>query len=76
MFDIFLQVDSVAASGASAAKVETVWGLLSKGGPLMIPLGILFALAVFVFIERLLVIRKAGKNEENFMSIAKDRVRD
>ncbi|MBS1496377.1 MAG: MotA/TolQ/ExbB proton channel family protein [Bacteroidetes bacterium] len=74
MFDIFLQVDSVAASGASAAKVETVWGLLSKGGPLMIPLGILFALAVFVFIERLLVIRKAGKNEENFMSIIRDHI--
>ncbi|MEO5943071.1 MAG: MotA/TolQ/ExbB proton channel family protein [Ferruginibacter sp.] len=74
MFDIFLQVDSVAASGVSAAKVETVWGLLTKGGPLMIPLAILFALAVFFFIERLLVIRKAGKVDDNFMSIIRDHI--
>lgn len=38
----------------------------------MIPLGILFALAVYFFIERLMVIRKAGKIDENFMSIIRD----
>ena len=70
MFDIFLQIDSTAAAAAIAApKSESVIGMLSKGGPIMIPLGILFALAVYVFIERLLVIRKAGKADENFMSI-------
>jgi biopolymer transport protein ExbB len=74
MFDILLQVDSVSTSAVSAAKVETVWGLLSKGGPLMIPLGILFALAVFFFIERLMVIRKAGQVDENFMSIIRDHI--
>jgi biopolymer transport protein ExbB len=74
MFDIFLQVDSLASGAASPAKVETVWGLLTKGGPLMIPLAILFALAVFFFIERLLVIRKAGKVEDNFMSIIRDHI--
>lgn len=61
MFDIFLQTDSINATAASTAKVESVWGLLSKGGPLMIPLGILFALAVYFFIERLMVIRKAER---------------
>jgi biopolymer transport protein ExbB len=40
----------------------------------MIPLFILFALAVFFFIERLLVIRKAGKVDENFMSIIRDHI--
>ncbi len=40
----------------------------------MIPLAILFALAVFFFIERLLVIRKAGKVEDNFMSIIRDHI--
>ena len=74
MFETFLQVDSLATGGASAAKVETVWGLLSKGGPLMIPLGILFALVVFFFIERLLVIRKASKIDENFMRIIRDNI--
>jgi biopolymer transport protein ExbB len=75
MFDIFLQIDSTAAAtAATAAKSETVIGMLSKGGPIMIPLGILFALAVYVLIERLLVIRKAGKADENFMSIIRDQV--
>ena len=74
MFDIFLQTDSLSTSAVSAAKVESVWGLLSKGGPLMIPLGILFALAIYFFIERLLVIRKMGKIDDNFMSIIRDHI--
>lgn len=74
MFDILLQTDSLSTAAASTAKVESVWGMLSKGGPLMIPLGILFALAVYFFIERLMVVRKAGKIDENFMSIIRDHV--
>ena len=74
MFDILLQTDSLSTAAASTAKVESVWGMLSKGGPLMIPLGILFALAIYFFIERLLVVRKAGKIDENFMSIIRDHV--
>ncbi len=74
MFYVFLQVDSATAASAQAAKVETVFGMLSKGGPLMIPLGLLFALALYVFIERLMVVRKAAKLDENFMSIIKDHI--
>ena len=74
MFNIFLQVDSTAAVAAATAKSESVIGMLSKGGPIMIPLGILFALAVYVFIERLLVIKKANVADENFMSIIRDQI--
>lgn len=74
MFDIFLQADTLSTAANSSAKVESVWSLLTKGGPLMIPLGILFAIAVFVFIERLLVIRKVSKMEDNFMSIIRDNI--
>lgn len=74
MFDILLQVDSVSTAVAANEKVESVWSLLSKGGSLMIPLGILFAVAVFIFIERFLAIKKAGKIEENFMSIIRDHI--
>lgn len=72
-------------SGASQASIEAskvvnegdsvnLWGLLWKGGPLMIPLAILFAATVFFFIERLLAIRKAGKLENNFMNIIRDHI--
>jgi biopolymer transport protein ExbB len=74
MFDILLQVDSVNTAAGSVAKVESVWGMLTKGGPLMIPLGILFAMVVFFFIERLIVIRRAQKVDENFMRIIRDNV--
>jgi len=74
MFDTLLQADSTAAAAAAAAESESIWNLLSKGGPLMIPLFILFALAVFFFFERFLVIKKAGQLDENFMSIIRDHV--
>jgi biopolymer transport protein ExbB len=74
MFDLFLQVDTLSKAAAPTAEVESAWSLLTKGGPLMIPLGILFALAVFVFIERLLVVRKVSKMEDNFMSIIRDNI--
>ena len=74
MFDILLQVDSVGTAVKSSGQVESVWSLLSKGGPLMIPLGILFALAVFFFIERLLAVNKAAKIDENFMRIIRDHI--
>ena len=74
MFDILLQVDSLTTAAKTTGEVESVWSLLSKGGPLMIPLGILFALAVFFFIERLLVVRKVSKIDENdYLAESNDR---
>lgn len=74
MFDIFLQIDSTGMVKALEVQKESVMGLLVKGGILMIPLALLFALAIFFFIERLLAIKKASKIEANFMSIIRDHV--
>lgn len=74
MFDILLQVDSLNTAAQTTVEVESVWSLLGKGGPLMIPLGILFALAVFFFIERLLVVRKVSSLDNNFMRIVRDHI--
>jgi biopolymer transport protein ExbB len=74
MFDIFLQIDTATAGKAIAPQVESVWGVLAKGGLLMIPLIALLAVAIFFFIERLIAIRKASKIEENFMSIIRDNI--
>lgn len=74
MFDILLQISSDSLSGASNAKSESVFSLLSKGGVLMVPLGILFALVVYFFIERWLVIRKANSGDESFMNIIRDHI--
>lgn len=73
MFDILLQFDSTAISTSSAGK-ESLFALLVKGGVLMIPLAIFFAMAIFFFIERLIAIRKASKIEDNFMNIIRDHI--
>jgi len=73
MFKILLQADTTSVA-FSDAKVESLWGLLSKGGPLMVPLAILFALAVFFFIERLIVVGRASRVDENFMRIIRDHI--
>lgn len=75
MFDILLQIDSTAAATQLLSqKNENVWGVLAKGGLLMIPLLTLLVLAIFFFIERLMIINKASKIEDNFMSIIRDNI--
>src|SRR6201986_2618846 len=53
----------------TAQQKESLWDILIKGGPLMIPLAILLVIAIFVFFERYLAIKKASKMDDNFMSI-------
>jgi biopolymer transport protein ExbB len=67
-----LQTDSTTA--ASSHQMQSLSDILIKGGVLMIPLALLFVAAVFFFIERLIAIRKAGKIEDNFMSIVRDNI--
>lgn len=74
MFNIFLQIDSTGIGAASSAGKESLFSLLMKGGVMMIPLFIFFAMAVFFFIERLIAIRKASKIEDNFMNIIRDHI--
>ena len=74
MFTILLQTDTTGASKVMASQVESVWGVLAKGGLLMIPLLAFLVVAIFFFIERLIAIRKAAKIEDNFMNIIRDHV--
>jgi biopolymer transport protein ExbB len=46
--------------------------LIVKGGPIMIPIAILSIVAVYVFIERYLSIRRASRFEANFMNNIRD----
>lgn len=48
--------------------------LLGKGGLVMIPLGICFVIAVFIIIERLLVISRANKLQAGFMNNIREAV--
>ena len=74
-----LQIDTVTNTVQTASALDptreiSLIDLISKGGILMIPLGLLLVIAIFVFIERSIYIRKASKIEENFMNIIRDNI--
>ncbi len=79
-----LQIDSMSQSladstakavQASAAGQELRFiDLLFKGGWVMLPLILLFFLALVIFIERYLTIRKASKDETNLMQQVKQSI--
>lgn len=67
--------DSLArAAQATAQPKENLWDILIMGGPLMIPLAIILVIAIFFFFERYIAIKKAGKMDDNFMSIIRDHI--
>lgn len=71
-----LQIDSLQKTAAALAAPEKVsmWSLLEKGGFIMYPLYLLLVAAIFVFVERLLAIKKASRIDENFMRIIRDNI--
>lgn len=78
MFDLLQVPDTLqkVAAGALPAAAEKIslWSLLEKGGWIMYPLYLLLIAAIFVFIERLLAIRKASRIDPNFMNIIRDNI--
>ncbi|RYE24941.1 MAG: MotA/TolQ/ExbB proton channel family protein [Sphingobacteriales bacterium] len=73
---ILLQTDTTALQQAVTAPQEkiSVLYLLKEGGVLMIPLLICSILLVYIFVERLLVIRKAAEVDPNFMARVREQI--
>ena len=57
---------------APAQDTITLFDMLMKGGPMMVPIGILFLMAIYFFFERLLTISRTGKADANFIHNIKD----
>jgi biopolymer transport protein ExbB len=72
---IISQVASVPAQQAGGMKL-TLLDLAIKGGWVMIPIILLSFVAAYIFIERFYVIRKATKEDQNFMNRIKDYIHD
>jgi biopolymer transport protein ExbB len=56
------------------AEKVSMWDLLQKGGWIMYPLYLLLIATIFVFVERLIAIRKASKIDAGFMSVIRDNI--
>jgi biopolymer transport protein ExbB len=77
MLSLILQAATVVDSASSTVKnipvmsgssAVSLWDIIQKGGVIMIPIGILFATAIYIFIERYITIRRASASEGNFMN--------
>jgi biopolymer transport protein ExbB len=70
-----MQTSSVPVEKAGQMKL-TLLDLAIKGGWVMIPIILLSFVAAYIFIERYYVIRKATKEDQNFMNRIKDYIHD
>jgi len=70
-----MQTSSVPVEKAGEMKL-TLLDLAIKGGWVMIPIILLSFVAAYIFIERYYVIRKATREDQNFMNRIKDYIHD
>lgn len=72
---IFAQIVAESAEVVEAAQQSiSVWELTIKGGPIMVPIAILWVVAIYLFVERWLTINKANQDPGPFMSKVKELV--
>lgn len=75
--DTLNAVTAVNADATVEVPAElNIWSLMLKGGFFMIPLLLLSVLSIYIFVERLLVVRKAAKEDNTFMDRIKDYIHD
>ena len=71
MTELLLQVQNEAAQGT---KSISLFQILMKGGVFLIPILILSFVAIYIFVERYLTIRKASQTDPDFMDNIRDYV--
>ena len=75
-------INAVAASETAAEVVEkgaasqSYWDLAIQGGWIMIVLAVLSVLAIYIFIDKYLAVKKAGKNQDGFMQNIKNYIKE
>lgn len=67
---------TTAAQTAPAVQGLSVWQLCMEGGFIMIPLALLSLIAIYIFIERAIVIRRAAHEDASFMQRIKDYIHE
>jgi biopolymer transport protein ExbB len=66
---VLLQIATDTTTAITSAQESiSILELASKGGVIMYPLALMWIIAVYIFVERLLTINKAGRVPESFMN--------
>ena len=71
---IFAQIPLDSTEVEDIVQSVSLWNLATEGGLIMIPIAILFVIAIYLFFERLLTINKANEDPDHFMSRVKELV--
>ena len=74
---LILQVASALNPTVATTPAEmNLWEMAKYGGPIMIVLFVMFAFAIYLFIERLVTLKEASKEDDSFMNRIKDYIYD
>ncbi len=69
---------TLAEGGEPVEKTISIWELLTSGGIggqiIMIVLGVLFFVAIYIYIERILALKEASKFDKGFMNQIRDHI--
>lgn len=77
ILSIILQASGLADTPEMPSETaNSLWQSIEKGGIIMIPIGILFITAIYIFIERYLTIRNSTRKEGNFLAHVKSLITD
>lgn len=66
-------IQTVPTTEVTETKISLM-EMIMKGGPIMIPLAILLLIALYIFIERLLIVNKAFKRNDNLVMSLKEMI--
>jgi len=72
---LFQTPPSFVLETAEPSKMS-LWTMAVYGGPIMIVLALMLAFAIYLFIERLVVLKQASKEDRTFMNRIKDYIFD
>jgi biopolymer transport protein ExbB len=78
MFDLLQIIDTASRTAAeittNKAGSYSFFDLITMGGWIMIPLGVMLLMTVYFFAERYIAIRHASRIDNNFMNIIRDHI--
>jgi biopolymer transport protein ExbB len=71
--NVLLQIDTSVVEDVAELNLMD---MAMKGGWIMIPLAILCILAIYIFVERMVIIKKASQKDSTFMNKIKDYINE
>jgi biopolymer transport protein ExbB len=71
-----MAADTITSGQATTQASMNYWDLLQKGGWIMVPIVFLFLLSIYIFLNRLIVLRQASREDVQFMNRIKDYISD